>query len=208
MELSKYVGSKIKDLREKHGMDQQTLAEKLDTSRVTISRYESGARKANQDVLFKLAKLFNVNINYFFPSIENEVSINLNNFRRIPLVGEIACGTPILAEQNIEGYVPMYFKTNNKNDSFFALKCKGNSMNPTLKDGDTVFIKQQPTVEDGEIAAVLVDDETAATLKRVKHLNDQVLLMPDNTEGFTPIVLDKEHPGRILGKVVESRRLF
>lgn len=208
MELSKYVGSKIKDLREKHGMDQQTLAEKLDTSRVTISRYESGARKANQDVLFKLAKLFNVNINYFFPSIENEVSINLNNFRRVPLVGEIACGTPILAEQNIEGYVPMYFKTNNKNDSFFALKCKGDSMNPTLKDGDTVFIKQQPTVEDGEIAAVLVDDETAATLKRVKHLNDQVLLMPDNTEGFTPIVLDKEHPGRILGKVVESRRLF
>lgn len=208
MELSKYVGSKIKDLREKHGMDQQTLAEKLDTSRVTISRYESGARKANQDVLFKLAKLFNVNINYFFPSIENEVSINLNNFRRVPLVGEIACGTPILAEQNIEGYVPMYFKSNNKNDSFFALKCKGNSMNPTLKDGDTVFIKQQPIVEDGEIAAVLVDDETAATLKRVKHLNDQVLLMPDNTEGFTPIVLDKEHPGRILGKVVESRRLF
>lgn len=208
MELSKYVGSKIKDLREKHGMDQQTLAEKLDTSRVTISRYESGARKANQDVLFKLAKLFNVNINYFFPSIENEVSINLNNFKRVPLVGEIACGTPILAEQNIEGYVPMYFKNNNKNDSFFALKCKGNSMNPTLKDGDTVFIKQQPTVEDGEIAAVLVDDETAATLKRVKHLNDQVLLMPDNTEGFTPIVLDKEHPGRILGKVVESRRLF
>lgn len=208
MELSKFVGSKIKDLREKHGMDQQTLAEKLDTTRVTISRYESGARKANQDVLFKLAKLFNVNINYFFPTIENELSINLNNFRRVPLVGEIACGTPILAEQNIEGYVPMYFKNNNKNDSFFALKCKGNSMNPTLKDGDTVFIKQQPTVEDGEIAAVLVDDETAATLKRVKHLNNQVLLMPDNTDGFTPIVLDKEHPGRILGKVVESRRLF
>lgn len=208
MELSKFVGSKIKDLREKHGMDQQTLAEKLDTTRVTISRYESGARKANQDVLFKLAKLFNVNINYFFPTIENEMSINLNNFRRVPLVGEIACGTPILAEQNIEGYVPMYFKNNNKNDSFFALKCKGNSMNPTLKDGDTVFIKQQPTVEDGEIAAVLVDDETAATLKRVKHLNNQVLLMPDNTDGFTPIVLDKEHPGRILGKVVESRRLF
>ncbi|WP_338201634.1 XRE family transcriptional regulator [Lactobacillus rizhaonensis] len=208
MELSKYVGSKIKSLREKHGMDQQTLAEKLNTSRVTISRYESGTRKANQDVLFKLAKLFNININYFFPTIENEVSIDPNNFRRVPLVGEIACGTPILAEQNIEGYVPMYFKNNNKNDSFFALKCKGNSMNPTLKDGDTVFIKQQPTVEDGEIAAVLVDDETAATLKRVKHLNNQVLLMPDNTEGFTPIVLDKEHPGRILGKVVESRRLF
>ncbi|WP_294760519.1 LexA family transcriptional regulator [uncultured Lactobacillus sp.] len=208
MDLSKYVGSKIKNLREHHGMDQQTLADKLDTSRVTISRYESGARKANQDVLFKLAKLFNVNINYFFPTIENEVNINLNSFKSVPLVGEIACGTPILAEQNIEGYIPMYLKNNNENDSFFALKCKGNSMNPTLKDGDTVFIKQQPTVEDGEIAAVLVDDDTSATLKRVKHLNNQVLLMPDNTDGFAPLVLDKEHPGRILGKVVESRRLF
>lgn len=208
MELSKYVGSKIKSLREKHSMDQQTLAEKLNTTGVTISRYESGARKANQDVLFKLAKLFNVNINYFFPTIHNAVNINLNNFRRVPLVGEIACGTPILAEQNIEGYVPMYFKNNNKNDSFFALICKGNSMSPTLRDGDTVFIKRQPTVEDGEIAAVLVDDESSATLKRIKHLHDQVLLMPDNTDGFTPIVLDKDHPGRILGKVVESRRLF
>lgn len=208
MELSKYIGSKIKKLRESHGMDQQTLADKLKTSRVTISRYESGARKANQDVLFQMAKIFKVSINYFFPKIENSSLISPDKFRKVPLLGEIACGTPILAEENIEGYVPMYFVDGTKGDTIFALKCKGKSMEPTLKDGDVVFIKKQPTVEDGEIAAVLIDDDNSATLKRVKHLSGQVLLIPDNTDGYSPIILNKENPGTILGKVVEVRRRF
>ncbi|WEV71464.1 S24 family peptidase [Lactobacillus sp. ESL0785] len=80
-------------------------------------------------------------------------------------------------------------------------------MEPTLNSGDTVFIKQQPTVEDGEITAVLVDDNEEATLKRVKHMGKQILLMPDNTD-YSPILLNKENPGRILGKVIESRRRF
>ncbi len=208
MDLSKYIGTQIKKLRESRGMDRQTLAEKLDTSRVTISRYESGTRKANQDVLFQMAKIFNVSINYFFPKIENATSINPDNFRKVPLLGEIACGTPILAEQNIEGYVPMYFVDGTRGDTVFALTCKGKSMEPTLKNGDIVFVKKQPTVEDGEIAAVLVDNDNSATLKRVKHVGKQVLLMPDNTDGYSPIILNKENPGTILGKVVEVRRRF
>lgn len=208
MDLSKYIGTQIKKLRESRGMDRQTLAEKLDTSRVTISRYESGTRKANQDVLFQMAKIFNVSINYFFPKIENATSINPDNFRKVPLLGEIACGTPILAEQNIEGYVPMYFIDGTRGDTVFALTCKGKSMEPTLKNGDIVFVKKQPTVEDGEIAAVLVDNDNSATLKRVKHVGKQVLLMPDNTDGYSPIILNKENPGTILGKVVEVRRRF
>lgn len=208
MDLSKYIGTQIKKLRESRGMDRQTLAEKLDTSRVTISRYESGTRKANQDVLFQMAKIFNVSINYFFPKIENATSINPDNFRKVPLLGEIACGTPILAEQNIEGYVPMYFVDGTRGDTIFALTCKGKSMEPTLKNGDIVFVKKQPTVEDGEIAAVLVDNDNSATLKRVKHVGKQVLLMPDNTDGYSPIILNKENPGTILGKVVEVRRRF
>ena len=79
-------------------------------------------------------------------------------------------------------------------------------MEPTLKNGDIVLIKQQSVVEDGEIAAVLVDDNEEATLKRIKHVGDQILLMPDNTDGFAPIILSKENPGRILGKVFEVRR--
>lgn len=206
MDLSKYIGSQIKKIRESHGLDQQQLADKIGTSRVSITRYENGARKANQDVLFKIAQLFNVSINYFFPLPKNATIIDENHLRQVPLVGTIACGSPTLAEQNIESYIPMYFDSGNKNDIVFALTCKGKSMEPTLKNGDIVLIKQQSVVEDGEIAAVLVDDNEEATLKRIKHVGDQILLMPDNTNVFSPIILNKENPGRILGRVFEIRR--
>lgn len=74
-------------------------------------------------------------------------------------------------------------------------------MEPTIHDGSLVTIREQPTVEDGEIAAVLVDDDNEATLKRVKHQGDLVMLMPDNKE-YDPIILDKDHPGRIVGKAI------
>ena len=208
MDLSKYVGSQIKKLRESRGLDQQSFADKIGTSRVNVARYETGTRKANQDILFKIAQSFNININYFFPLPKNTIAVDKNAFREVPLVGAIACGTPTLAEENIEGYVPMVFGNKYKDDIVFALKCKGNSMWPTLSDGDVVFVKQQSMVEDGEIAAVLVDDNEEATLKRIKHVNDEVLLMPDNTKEFNPIILNKENPGKILGKVIESRRTY
>lgn len=67
MELNKFVGNQIKKLREKHSMTQDQLAEKLKTTRQTISRYETGDRKTNQDVLFKLSKIFGVSVDSFFP---------------------------------------------------------------------------------------------------------------------------------------------
>lgn len=75
MDLSKYAGQKIKSLREERFMTQDDLAEKMGTTRQTISRYESGSRKTNQDVLFQLAEIFNVSINAFFPNVENEFEI-------------------------------------------------------------------------------------------------------------------------------------
>ncbi|XP_031776083.1 uncharacterized protein LOC116415427, partial [Apis florea] len=132
-------------------MDQQDLADRMDTSRVTISRYESGIRKANQDFLFKLANTFNVSVDYFFPKVNNLKPINTSEMRQVPLVGTIACGSPLLAEQNIEEYVPI-------------------SMEPTLSDGDIVFVKKTSEVEDGEIAAVLINNDESATLKRINML--------------------------------------
>ena len=72
-------------------------------------------------------------------------------------------------------------------------------------DGDIAYIRQQPEVEDGEIAAVLVDGDTRATLKRVKKVGDQVFLLPDNPR-FKPIVLDADHPGKIIGKMIKMSR--
>lgn len=201
MNLNKYIGERIREFRTKKGWTTQELAEKLGTSRVTITRYETGTRKTNQDVLFKLSDIFGVSINNFFPIPSNLSSLPGKYMLRIPILGTIACGEPILAEQNIEGYTTEYF--NEKPDgTLFALICQGDSMEPKIPDGATVIVREQPTVEDDEIAAVLVDDNTEATLKRIKHVGKQVMLMPENKK-YDPILLNEENPGHILGKVIK-----
>ena len=115
----------------------------------------------------------------------------------VPRVGAIACGEPILAEQNIETYdkIPEDWRAD------FTLVCEGDSMEPRVKDGDVVAIRTQPTVENGEIAAVRIDDE--ATLKHVYHYPDRLVLQPENP-AFPPIVLVGEEINRavIEGKAV------
>lgn len=90
---------------------------------------------------------------------------------------------------------------NNIPNDAFALICEGNSMEPGLCDGDIVVIEPTPNVEDGEIAAFSVGGDTKATLRRIKHTGDSILLMPDNRD-YEPIVLDAQHPGRIYGKAI------
>lgn len=200
MELSKYVGSQIRKLREQHGWDQEKLAGKLNTSRVSISRYESGLRKANQDTLFDLADIFNVSINEFFPRPENIKPIS-PNIKKVPILGQIACGDPITADENIEEYRDA-LADRLPSGNVFYLKAKGDSMSPTIPNGSYVLIREQPTVEDGEIAAVLVNGDTEATLKRVRRQNNLVMLMPDNHE-YEPIVLSDDYAGHIIGKAMK-----
>lgn len=117
---------------------------------------------------------------------------------RVPLVGTIACGDPILAQENYDGEVTAPEDVH----ADFALKCKGDSMiNARIFDGDIVYIRQQETVDDGEIAAVLINDE--ATLKRVHLFDDHVVLEPENPQ-YRPLVywgIDM-NAVRILGKAV------
>lgn len=103
----------------------------------------------------------------------------------VPLIGTIACGTPILAEENVEMYisVPSMWRAD------FALMCKGDSMSPTICDGDLVCIRSQSTAANGQITAVLIDDE--ATLKRFYRHGDTVILHPENPR-FTPMTYIKE----------------
>lgn len=103
----------------------------------------------------------------------------------VPLIGTIACGTPILAEENVEMYisVPSMWRAD------FALMCKGDSMSPTICDGDLVCIRSQLTAANGQITAVLIDDE--ATLKRFYRHGDTVILHPENPR-FTPMTYTKE----------------
>lgn len=113
---------------------------------------------------------------------------NIIPFIQVPLVGVIACGTPIFAEQNIEEYIPLPRDFLGKGE-YFALRAKGDSMiNAGINSGDIVFIRIQNTAENGEIIVALTDEE--ATLKRYYKRNGKIILHPEN-ESYKDIIVDK-----------------
>lgn len=200
------ISENIKFYRSKNSLTQAQLADKLNVSEQAVYNWERGTRIPRMGYIEKMAKLFNVES----PDIlkVNKQPTNMKPLEqsgmhvvRIPIIGTIACGTPTLAEQNIDGYTTELFDEK-PDDTLFALKCQGDSMEPKIPNGATVIVRLQPTVEDDEIAAVLVDNNEEATLKRIKHVGKQVMLMPENKK-YDPILLNEENPGRILGKVIK-----
>ncbi len=126
----------------------------------------------------------------------------LKKIRYVPLVGRIACGAPVLAEQNFDGNVMLPESVN----ADFALRCQGDSMiDANIQDGDIVFIKEAPIVENGEIAAVVIGEE--ATLKKVYVQGCTVTLLPANSS-YEPMIFKKDEINdiRICGKAVAVLR--
>lgn len=201
------MGEIIRKLRLANGMTQEELGTKLGVQKSAIRKYESGlVENIPRSSIQKMADIFGVKPSYLMgweddttPPIPKAANIEpLPRFKKIPLVGTIACGEPILAEQNIEDYV--LCPTNINAD--FSLRCKGDSMiGARIHDGDIVYIRQQPDVENGEIAAVMIEDE--ATLKRVYKKGSSVILQPENP-AYEPLVFVREEINqiRILGKAV------
>lgn len=184
-------------LRKREGMSQVELARALGITRSALSMYEADLREPDLERLERIADFFNVNMDTLTGRCADSVVVGrqVGTASQRPRLGTIACGAPILAEQNIEAYdsVPDYIKCD------FTLVCKGDSMTGArIYDGDIVCIKQQATVENGQIAAVLVGDE--ATLKRVRFQGDSVVLWPENPN-YAPMVFTGEDVNnvRILG---------
>lgn len=174
----KSVGQNIKEQRLKNKLTLLEVANKLGIKEATMQRYESGEIKnIKHDTIVKLAKIFSCSPAYLMgwededdlPPYPNIYPIKTKKF---PLLGEIACGEPIFATENRESYIEAGVDI--KAD--FCLKAKGDSMiNARIMDGDIVFIRKQPTVNNGQIAAVIIDDE--ATLKRVYYYPEKGKLM-------------------------------
>lgn len=118
---------------------------------------------------------------------------------RVPVVGQVAAGLPILAQENIEGYFPIPAQWGEE-DEVFMLRVRGQSMvEAGILDGDMVVVKKQPSVEDGEIAVALVGDE--ATVKRIYREKGRIRLQPENSL-MQPIYVKPNQPLSILGKVI------
>lgn len=196
------LGDNIKKYRKASSYTQKDLANLLKVKPTTVASWEQGRNKPLMDKVTKLTNIFGVSLTDLVGSDqENEVTDYFSKKpRMVPLIGTIAMGEPITAEQNIEKYIPEYMMDKYADDTLFALRCKGDSMYPLIPNGAIATIKQQPCVEDGEIAAVLIDGE--ATLKKILHVGKTVVLRPANPE-YKDIILDKNHPGTILGKMIK-----
>jgi len=182
-----------------HGENITKLSDSVDVAYSTVSDWIHARKMPRSGSLELLAEHYNINISDLTSS-KFEMVPNQGATKGIPILGEIACGDPITAEENIEGY--LYEPVDSlPSGNLFYLRAKGQSMEPTIPDGSDVLIREQPEVEDDEIAAVLVNGDTEATLKRIKHQDSIVMLMPDNPS-YSPYIVTKSNPARILGKAI------
>lgn len=202
------IGERIKQRREELGLSQDELAKLVGyKSRSSINKIELGFRDLTQSKIKKIADALQTTPSYIMgwmdekenkiPSYDNIYPVELKKF---PLLGEIACGEPIYADEDRESYVMA--GANIRAD--FCLKAKGDSMiGARIMDGDIVFIRKQSAVEDGEIAAVVIDDD--ATLKRVYYDQEAgIIQLVAENPAYKPMVytgsrLNEIH---ILGKAV------
>ena len=206
------IGDRVKLLREQKGMTQEELATQLGyKSKSSVTHIERG-RDIPRSMVVKLADILDTTPAYLMgwedepekdelsELMEKYDSIKPIKLKRFPMLGEIACGEPIFADEDREHYIMADMDI----DADFCLTAKGDSMiNARIFNGDIVFIKEMPIVENGDIAAVIIDDE--ATLKRVYYYPNQgkLVLNPENS-AYDPLVYIKDELNhiRILGKAV------
>ena len=197
------LGDKLTDLLEIKKMKPGTLARLTGVSKSTIYGI---IRRNNKSVDFsimeKIADALGVPIEYFFDRQgRSDIPHGFDpipSMISLPVLGQIACGEPILAEQNVEDHVLVPITTR----ADFCLICRGDSMiDARIHDGDIAFIRSQPVVEDGEIAAVRIGDE--CTLKRFQRVGNTVYLHACNTR-YLPLVYTGERLNEIaiVGKLV------
>ena len=203
------IGENIRRLRESHGMSQVQFAEIARVSDKAVSTWENNLKTPRMGAIQRLADHFGITKSdiieeprqnaYAFP-LPDHPSILPIETRAVPILGEVACGEPIFAQEDFSSYTVVGSRV----DCDFALRCKGDSMiGARIFDGDIVFVKRQEYVDDGSIAVVLLDDE--ATLKRVYHTADGRIELRAENPMYRPIIIggpNETRTLRILGKAV------
>ena len=197
------IGKKLKMLRSKSDLSLDELATNLNKSvskeeeqyimfnKGKLSKWENDREEPKLSALKYVADFYDV-------SVDSIISDKDNRDLGIPLIGKIAAGTPIFAEQNIEDY----FTIDSRINADFCLRIQGDSMiDAGINNNDIVFIRQQPTLEIGEIGAIQIGEE--ATLKRFYRTNDSIILQPANSN-YLPQIYTSDSDIRILGKLVAT----
>ena len=206
--------TRLKQLRNEKKINQRELANFLKVAPSTISMYESGQREPNFEVLESLADFFNVDLNYLLGKSDKTTKLMIEDSQppqglKIPVLGSVAAGIPISAVEDILDYeeVPQSWESQGE---FFALKIKGDSMEPRMESGDVVIVKQQSDANSGDTVIVLVNGDDA-TCKKLQKTDNGIMLVSTNPK-YPPMFYSNEEistkPVVILGKVVELRSKF
>ena len=175
----------LRVLRIKSGMNQEELAKRIGCAKSTISMYENGAREPNFETLEAIADIFNVDMNTL---IDRRQSQNQANFLTVlpadkifmrPLYNSVAAGFGAQAEDTIVSYIPTFISNSLEKDKYIWVNVEGDSMSPLIDDGSKILIRMQDSVDSGQIAVILIDNEEAV-VKKVEYGSDYVTLISVN----------------------------
>ena len=201
-------GKNMKKIRETRQMTLEEMADFLGTTKQALSRYERGERTPKITAAAKFADLLGMPLIELVGADDDQemlpeglTRISRMRVQRLPIIGSVAAGEPILADEEHEIYVDSPIKAD------YALRVQGDSMEPTYLDGDIVYIRQTPDVSDGTVGVVLCED--SACLKHIYHIENGVQLVSDNPK-YPPMIRTwpEYDTIRILGRVVGYTRMY
>lgn len=199
--------NRIKELRLSKAIKQVDFAKMLGVSQATVSGWESEKYQPDRDALIKMASYFDVSVDYLIGN--SPVKKEKKKGVQVPVLGDVRAGYPMEAVENIIDYEEIDEETARRGE-FFALRIKGDSMEPKFSEGDVVIVRKQETADSGDIVVALVNGDSA-TIKKLKRHQNGITLMPTNPT-YEPMYYSNEEimelPVTILGKVVELRAKF
>ena len=201
------IGPQIRLLRKEANMTQQELASKLFVSQQAVGKWERGEATPNPETIVAMSRIFGVSADTLLGESAPPLS---TGGTWVPVLGDVAAGIPIEAVENIVDYeeIDTAMASNGK---YYGLRIKGSSMEPRIREGDVVIVRQQEDADTGDTAVVLVNGESA-TVKRIKKEPDGGLWLLPNNPAYVPQHYSPaevaEKPVRIIGKVVELRGKF
>ena len=206
--ISMEMGQKIYNLRVRKGLTLEELGNMVGVGKSTVRKWENGMiANMKRDKILKVSEVLGTSPAYLMGWEEEDKIVSLDNvyqieLKRFPVLGEIACGKPTYANEDMESYI----MAGTSVQADFCLRAKGDSMiNARIFNGDIVFIKKQDIVENGEIAAVVVNNDNEATLKRFYYYAEKsmVILKAENP-AYEDLIFTNEELNNfhVLGKAV------
>ncbi|NCD00240.1 MAG: XRE family transcriptional regulator [Bacteroidia bacterium] len=192
------IGENIRKYRKNRDYSLEDVAKKIGITKKTLQRYETGETRIEMERLTEIAKALNIPTSLLLGGAEHFLDINVEESTiKLPVYSSIACGKPCMVSEDIVGY-EVTPKSWLNGGEYFYIQAKGDSMiGARINDGDLLLVRKQPMVEDGEIAAVVINDE--CTMKRV-FIRDGSLILQSENPKYAPIII-KKGDVRIIGKL-------